>query len=88
VQGNGDLGILYDDLNKGRLPYYHRLDASIKRKIKIKKPSNPEEFNKAEVIFSITNVYNRANIFYFDRVNYQRENQLPILPSLSLSYSF
>lgn len=88
VQDNGDLGILYDDLNKGRLPYYHRLDASIKRKIKIKKPSNPEEFNKAEVIFSITNVYNRANIFYFDRVNYQRENQLPILPSLSLSYSF
>ena len=84
---NGDLGIYYDDLNKGRLPYYHRLDGSIKRKFKV--PTKKKDvFHKAEVIFSVTNIYDRANIFYFDRVNYKRENQLPILPSLSASYSF
>ncbi|MFT4599328.1 MAG: hypothetical protein ACJAR8_001503 [Bacteroidia bacterium] len=84
---NGELGIYYDDLNKGRLPYYHRLDASIKRKFKIK-TKKENVFNKAEVIFSVTNIYNRENIFYFDRVNYKRENQLPFLPSLSASFSF
>jgi hypothetical protein len=88
TQTNGDLGILYDDLNKGRLPYYHRLDASIKRKFMIPKGNDKTGFNKAEVILSVTNVYNRENIFYFDRVNYKRENQLPILPSISASYSF
>ena len=84
---NGDLGIYYDDLNKGRLPYYHRLDGSVKRKFKV--PTKKKDvFHKAEVIFSVTNIYDRANIFYFDRVNYKRENQLPILPSISASYSF
>jgi hypothetical protein len=28
---NGNLGILYGDLNEGRLPYYHRLDLSLKK---------------------------------------------------------
>ena len=84
---NGDLGILYDDLNRGRLPYYHRLDASIKRKIHFKREDKDSK-RKAEIIASVTNVYNRQNIFYFDRINYKRENQLPLLPSLSLSYSF
>ncbi|MFT6176881.1 MAG: hypothetical protein ACJAUF_000790, partial [Bacteroidia bacterium] len=64
-----------------------RLDASIKRKFKIK-TKKENVFNKAEVIFSVTNIYNRENIFYFDRVNYKRENQLPFLPSLSASFSF
>jgi len=83
VTENGELGIYYDEINRGRLPYYHRLDASLKRRFKLKK-----ENRKAEAIFSVTNVYNRENIFYFDRVNYKRENQLPLLPSLSFSYSF
>jgi hypothetical protein len=84
---NGELGILYDDLNKGRLPYYHRLDASIKRRIHFKQLDKNSK-RKAEIIASVTNVYNRQNIFYFDRINYKRENQLPLLPSLSVSYSF
>ena len=29
---NGEFGIQYSELNEGRLPYYHRLDASISKK--------------------------------------------------------
>jgi hypothetical protein len=80
---NGTLGIIYDsELNGGRLPYYHRLDISAK---------TWREFNsgnKIEMVLSVTNVYNRENIFYFDRVRYERINQLPILPSLAVSYGF
>lgn len=81
--GQGDLGILYSDTrNGGRLPYYHRLDVSIKRHFKFTKHS------KLEVVASATNVYDRPNIFYFDRVRYTRVNQLPILPSLSATFQF
>lgn len=84
---NGDFTVMYDDLNKGRLPYYHRLDMSLKKTIVFKKVDDePRKF--MEFIASATNVYNRRNIFYFDRVSYKRVNQLPILPSLSVSYSF
>jgi hypothetical protein len=80
---NGTLGILYSDVrNSGRLPYYHRLDLSVKRTIAFSK------YAKAEIIASATNVYNRPNIFYFDRVRYRRVNQLPILPSLSMTFQF
>ncbi|MFN0035975.1 MAG: TonB-dependent receptor [Saprospiraceae bacterium] len=78
-----DLGIIYaDKRNGGRLPYYHRMDVSIKRIFKFSK------FSNLEVIASATNVYNRPNIFYFDRVRYTRVNQLPILPSLSATFQF
>jgi CarboxypepD_reg-like domain/TonB-dependent Receptor Plug Domain len=78
--GNGDLGIVYSNTrNGGRLPYYHRLDVSLKRTISFGK------YGKAEIIASATNVYDRPNIFYFDRVRYDRVNQLPILPSLSMT---
>ncbi|MFN0216461.1 MAG: TonB-dependent receptor [Saprospiraceae bacterium] len=84
--GNGvanDLGIIYaDKRNGGRLPYYHRMDVSIKRVFKFSK------FSNLEVTASATNVYNRPNIFYFDRVRYTRVNQLPILPSLSATFQF
>jgi len=83
---NGDLGVLYAAQNQGRLPYYHRMDLSVTKLFKIKQ-SNGTSRN-IEAIFSCTNVYNRANIFYFDRVKYKRVNQLPVLPSLAVSYSF
>lgn len=79
---NGDLGIQYAGINEGRLPYYHRLDFSVKRKFVISKNSI------LDATFSLTNVYDRKNIFYFDRVKYERVNQLPIMPSLGLSMSF
>ena len=37
---------------------------------------------------TVTNVYNRANIFYVDRLTGERANQLPILPSLGLRFDF
>ncbi len=78
-----DLGIIYaDKRNGGRLPYYHRMDISLKRVFKFSKTSN------LELTASATNVYNRPNIFYFDRVRYTRVNQLPILPSLSATFQF
>ena len=79
---NGELGIQYAELNKGRLPYYHRLDISVSKTIKVAKRS---ELN---ISTSITNVYNRENIFYFNRIKYERVNQLPIMPSIGASITF
>ncbi len=83
LTSNGDLGIIYsEDRNGGRLPYYHRLDLSIKRIFTFNK------YTKLEAIFGITNAYNRENIFFVDRVTNSRVDQLPILPSLGLVFSF
>ncbi len=84
---NGDFTVVYDDINRGRLPYYHRLDASLKRTI-IFKMEKGDPTRLMEIIASCTNIYNRDNIFFFNRVSYERVNQLPILPSLSVSYRF
>lgn len=82
VSGNGDLGILYSGINAGRLPYYHRLDFSAKRTWKL------PDSRQFQMVLSVTNVYNRDNIFYFDRVNNVRVNQLPLLPALGCNYTF
>jgi hypothetical protein len=79
---NGELGIEYAELNEGRLPYYHRLDASISKKIKLSSKIN------MNITASVTNLYNRENIFYFNRVKYERVNQLPIMPSIGASIIF
>ncbi len=83
LTGNGDLGVVLDKKrNGGRLPYYHRLDISLKRVITFNKHSS------LEAVASATNLYNRDNIFYFDRVRNQRVNQLPIMPSIGLTFNF
>lgn len=82
LSANGTLGINYADLNTGRLPYIHRLDISTERRMLLK---NNRQFN---IILSVTNAYNRQNIFYFDRIKYVRINQLPILPALAVNYVF
>ena len=79
---NGELGIKYADRNEGRLPYYHRLDASISKKINLSSKTN------INVTASVTNLYNRDNIFYFNRVKHERVNQLPIMPSIGISIVF
>ena len=79
---NGGLGIVYANFNGGRLPDYHRLDLSVKKSMPVFKDAD------LDVTFSVSNAYNRQNVFYFDRVNYRRVNQLPILPSLTMSLTF
>ncbi len=79
---NEDLGIIYADLNTGRLSYYHRLDLGIKKTFQF------GENTKLEVNASVTNVYDRQNIFYVDRVTGERVYQLPVMPSLGLMFSF
>lgn len=79
---NGDIGIVYGSINSKRLPSYHRLDIGIKRKIYF------TETSILEVNFSVTNVYNRNNIFYIDRITNERVDQLPIMPSLGLNFNF
>ncbi len=79
---NGQLGVLYGKLNSHQLPAYSRLDATIKRTWEFSKT------NSLELAFSVTNAYNRRNIFYFDRIGYKRVNQLPIMPSLSVNWIF
>ena len=76
------MSLIYGDLDKGRLPYYHRLDLTVKRKFQL-------GGNTAlEASFSVINVYNRKNIFYFDRIKYERVDQLPIMPSIALNFTF
>lgn len=83
LTGNYDLGtILSAKRNDGRLSYYHRLDASLKRTVEFSKNSS------LEAVLSVTNVYNRENIFYVDRISNKRVNQLPILPSVGLTFKF
>lgn len=83
VTQNGDLGIIFDEtLNGGRLPSYHRLDVSLKKSFYF------GDDLSAEVTASVTNLYDRDNIFFFDRVEFERVDQLPLLPSLGVSFSF
>ena len=79
---NGTLGVLYGKLNSHQLPAYSRLDATVKRTWEF------SASNKLEVAFSVTNAYNRRNVFYFDRIAYKRVDQLPIMPSLSVNWAF
>ncbi len=80
---NAPIGVLYSDkINSGRLPYYHRLDLSLKRKFILSK----EVY--FEVTAAVTNAYDRKNIFYFNVVENRRVNQLPVLPSLVVAFHF
>lgn len=79
---NADLSILFGQLNQGRLPTYHRMDLGITKIWRL------DENQQVELDLSLTNTYDRANIFYFDRVRYQRVDQLPLLPSAGVSYRF
>ncbi len=83
TQQNGQIGLIYaSDINGGRLSWYHRLDISIKKKFPISKTSNVES------TFSVTNVYNRNNIFFVDRIANTRVYQLPLFPSLNVTWNF
>jgi hypothetical protein len=73
---------LLGTFNSERLPYYHRLDITVKKQFKFKNKTT------MEITGNITNVYNRSNIFYINRITSKTIYQFPILPSLGISYKF
>ncbi len=80
---NGSLGIIYaDDINGGRLSYYHRLDLNAKKRFTFSQNVN------LELTAAVTNAYNRRNIFYVDRVTNERVYQLPFFPSINATLNF
>ncbi|MFT6814444.1 MAG: hypothetical protein ACJAZ3_000332 [Sphingobacteriales bacterium] len=82
TSGNGELGVIFADLNGGRLPIYHRLDVSLKKSFTFNRNT------KLDAVASVTNAYNRENVFFFDRINFERVNQLPLLPSIGITMKF
>ena len=78
-----NVGIIFsDERNGGRLPYYHRLDISATKTVTLSDRLN------FEIVASVTNAYNRDNIFFFDRIRFDRVDQLPIIPSLAVRFNF
>lgn len=79
---NGNMSVILADLNKERMPDYHRLDFDIKKKFII------GDHSYLDANFSLTNVYNQENIFYVNRFKDDEIYQLPIMPSLGFTLSF
>jgi len=80
---NGQIGIIYaNDINGGRLSAYNRLDLSARKRFELSKNSN------IETTLSLTNVYDRNNIFYIERLDNTRVFQLPLFPSLNATWNF
>jgi hypothetical protein len=63
--------------NAALLPDYHRLDLNLSAKFNL-------SFAAMYLDFSIINVYNRKNLFYFERETGKRVNMLPFLPSAAI----
>ncbi|MDP2388106.1 MAG: TonB-dependent receptor [Bacteroidota bacterium] len=79
---NGSVGYIPGELNSKRLPQYHRLDLGVKFKYAW------TDKILMEINLGVSNAYDRANIFYFDRITQKRKNQLPFLPNLNFNLTF
>lgn len=79
---NGVMGLVYGKFNDSRLSTYHRMDLSIMKRFRI------GENSQLETNFSVTNVYDRDNIFYINRITGEKIYQLPIMPSFGMTFSF
>ncbi len=79
---SNELTTIYGDLNTSRLPTYHRLDLTVKKKITF------SEYSKLEINAGVTNVYSRQNLFYVIPERNEIINQLPFMPSLSMALTF
>lgn len=77
----GSTYLALGEKNSQRLPPYHRLDLSINYRFSL----NPITANMG---LHIINVYDRKNIFHFDRNTGQRINTLPFFPTATLSVEF
>lgn len=80
---NGNLNVIYaDQINGGRLSYYHRLDLSARKRFKLANKTS------LDLTGALTNVYNRSNIFYVNRISNVKVYQLPVFPSVNLTWNF
>jgi hypothetical protein len=82
TSNSSNIGILLGEFNSQRLPYYHRLDVTVK------KQHTFENKTELEITVGVTNSYNRKNIFYRNRVTNKTIYQFPLLPSMGVSYRF
>jgi len=76
------IGVLLGEFNSKRLTAYHRLDLTVKYRIDLKHSMN------LELVGSITNLYDRKNVFYINRVTNEIIYQFPFLPSFGLNWKF
>lgn len=76
------ISTLLGQFNSQRLPAYHRLDITIKKSFIFKNET------ELEITGNVTNVYNRKNIFYVNRISSKILYQFPVLPSFGVSYKF
>lgn len=82
VSNNEDVYFLLADLNQARLPHYHRLDFSAKKKFFL------GERNSLELSISFSNIYNYRNVFYVNRTTNDVIYQLPFLYYFGLTWRF
>lgn len=73
---------IYGDKNSARLPAYHRMDVSLRYRLRL--------FGGLGVAAgaSVVNVYDQQNIFYFDRRTGRRYTMLGFFPSASVSLEY
>ena len=96
ISNSNEVAIEYANLNEGELPTYHRFDltgAKTFKKYKIIKEEDSDREKKklqSEIMVTagMTNLYNRDNVFYVNRVTSEVVRQLPIMPSVGFSFTF
>jgi hypothetical protein len=69
--------IYWGEKNSQRLPYYHRLDINLTKQLEL-------GWAKMTIGANVINVYDRRNIFYFDRNTGEQVFMLRFFPSLSI----
>ena len=74
----GRAELFFDRPYNARLPAYHRLDLSLERSFALSPHVNLE----AKV--GAVNAYDRSNVFYYDVTTFERVDQTPLLPYLSV----
>jgi hypothetical protein len=73
----GEYRVAFEKPYQGRLPAYHRLDLSLKRKW---------EFARADLTLQggVINGYDRDNLFYYDVWTLRRVNQMSLMPTVGI----
>ncbi|NOX19197.1 MAG: hypothetical protein GXO87_13060, partial [Chlorobi bacterium] len=69
--------LLLGDINTKRLPDYHRLDLAVNKSFKLSGV-------KFQASLNAVNIYDRKNIFYFERETGERVNMMPFILSVTL----